>query len=229
MALQGPAYPSMGAGSPQLSEMDVKQIAAPRRAQRIMYDMGITTIGQLLATPVHELMSQWSFAEQSFSRLQKQLVQLVFPQADPLGHAVNYSSYPAMVASVVKPAIPNRRTAQIILARLGSEGKPQTLAALGETYSITRERVRQIEQVGMEQLKAAATRRRMVRFWKEVWAILESWKRPYPVSRLAKSVALRMGWSEPPPVRSLQRLLELHANLEHDGAGNVWTKTPGSE
>ncbi|MCE5279892.1 MAG: sigma factor-like helix-turn-helix DNA-binding protein [Planctomycetaceae bacterium] len=227
--LQAPAYPSMAEPSPPLREMSVTQLAAPRRAQRIMLDLGITTIGQLLDTPVRNLMSQWSFAEQSFARLQQQLVRLMFPQADPGSHEVDYASYAAMVASIIKPAISNRRMAQIVQARLGSEGKPQTLAALGRTYDITRERVRQIEQVGMEQLKAATTRRRMARFWKEVWTILESWKRPYPISRLAKSLATRMAWSEPPPVRSLQRLLELHAELERDSDGNVWTKGSACE
>ncbi len=56
------------------------------------------------------------------------------------------------ILAVLKP-----RQQEVIIKRYGLDGaKPQTLAQIGESFSITRERVRQIEEASLERIKKDA-------------------------------------------------------------------------
>ena len=48
----------------------------------------------------------------------------------------------------------DRRQRYIIIRRFGLDGaKPQTLEAIGQTFDLTRERIRQLELVALQSLK----------------------------------------------------------------------------
>ncbi len=214
-------------GSPPcpLQDVSISEIAPPKRAARALKNMKIMTVGQLLAAPIEALMSQWSFGKLSISAMQASLYQLLFPtkrsrDASP----VSYSSFQEMVTSFIGSVIQKDRTTVVLIERLGLEGRRTTLAALGARFGITRERVRQIEAGGLEILASPPNRRKLHRFWDEVWAILKTWVKPYPADRLAESIRKRFGWKEAPNVKPLCRILKLHPNIAIDGDGNVAMK-----
>jgi len=63
---------------------------------------------------------------------------------------------PINVVNEILEIIPNGRTKEVIVRRFGlSDGRRHTLEAIGQDHGITRERVRQIEESGLNALKHA--------------------------------------------------------------------------
>jgi len=62
--------------------------------------------------------------------------------------------------------IPNERARKIIARRFGlADGQRHTLEAIGKDYGITRERVRQIEENGLEALRRPAALKKIQPFF----------------------------------------------------------------
>jgi len=216
---------SPGTPSCPLKDVSVWEIAPPRRAARALKKINITTVGQLLATPIETLMSQWSFGKLSMGGVQDALCRLLFPaEAGQETSPVNYSSFETMVISFTDLVVPKHRTAIVLIERLGLWGKSTTLATLGLRFGITRERIRQIQVGGFNILASPPNRRRLRRFWEEVWAILEPAAQPYPVFRIAEGLKDRFGWEELPPTKPLARILKCHPDITIDRQNNVSIK-----
>lgn len=209
-----PGYP--------LKDVSVWEIAPPMRAARALRKINITTVGQLLATPIETLMSQWSFGRLSMAAIQDALCRLLFPAE--AGQPVNYSSFETMVISFTELVVPKHRTAIVLIERLALRGKSTTLATLGMRFGITRERIRQIEVGGFKILASPPNQRKLRRFWEEVWAILEPAAEPYSVFSIAESLRNRFGWEKVPPAKPLARILECHPDITIDRQNNVSIK-----
>jgi len=65
------------------------------------------------------------------------------------------SHYQTICQTLVKDLTP--RTKEILMRRFGLRGAdPETLESIGEKYGITRERIRQIEEYGLKQMRERA-------------------------------------------------------------------------
>lgn len=223
--LRSPYRLRPGTPSCPLKDVSVWEIAPPKRAARALRKINITTVGQLLATPIETLMSQWSFGKLSIGVVQNALCQLLFPaETGQDTSPVNYSSFETMVISFTDLVVPKHRTAIVLIERLALRGKPTTLATLGMRFGITRERIRQIEVGGFKILASPPNRRKLRRFWEEVWAILEPAAEPYPVFRIAEGLRNRFGWELVPPAKPLARILKCHPDITIDRQNNVSIK-----
>ncbi len=220
--LRSPYHLSPGTPSCPLEDVSVWEIAPPKRADRALRNIKITTLGQLLATPIETLMSQWSFGKLSIGIIQDALCQLLFPaKAGEDSSPVDYSSFEKMLISFTDLVVPKHRTAIVLIERLGLRGKSTTLATLGMRFGITRERIRQIEASGFNTFVSPPNRRKLRRFWEEVWAILEPADAPCPVFRIAEDLRDRFGWEEVPPAKPLARILRLHPEITVDRQNNA--------
>jgi len=225
--LRSPYRPSPGTVTCPLKDVSVWEIAPPPRAARTLRNLNIKTVGQLLATSIEDLMSQWSFGRLSIANVQDALCRLLL-QAGPAEDQspMSYSSFESMVVSYTELVVPNRRAAIIAIERLGLYGKPATLVTLGMRFGITRERIRQIEADGIGILASPPNWKRLYRFWEEVWAMLQPAGKPYPLVRLAESIRKRFGWEEAPPIKPLVHILQLHPNVAIvDDGREITTRT----
>ena len=220
--LRSPYRLSPGTPSCPLKDVSVWEIAPPMRAAKALRNINITTVGQLLATPIETLMSQWSFGRLSMAAVQDALCQLLFPAE--AGQPVNYSSFETMVISFTELVVPKHRTAIVLIERLALRGKSTTLATLGMRFGITRERIRQIEVGAFKIMASPPNRRKLRRFWEEVWAILEPEDEPYPIFRIAGGLRKRFGWQEMPPAKPLAWILKCHPEITIDRQKNVSIK-----
>ena len=212
--LRSPCRPFPGTATCPLKDVSVLEIAPPSRAARVLRNLSIKTVGQLLAAPIEDLMSQWSFGRLSIANVQGSICRLLFPAGPAEDQSpIKYSSFESMVISFTELVMPNRRAAIIVIERLGLYGKPATLVVLGMRFGITRERIRQIEADGVSILASPPNWRRLYRFWEEVWAVLQPVGKPYPLVRLAESIRKRFGWEEAPPIKPLVHILQLHPNV----------------
>lgn len=220
--LRSPYHLSPGTSSCPLKDVSVWEIAPPKRAARALRNINITTVGQLLATPIEALMSQWSFGRLSMEVIQEALCRLLFPvKGDQDKSPLDYSSFERMVISLTEVVLPKCRTAIVLIERLGLRGKCPTLASLGVRFGISRERIRQIQVAGINILASPPNRRKLRRFWEEVWAILEPAVEPYSVFRVAESLRKRFGWQELPPAKPLAEILKLHPEIAIDRQNDV--------
>ena len=195
-------------------EISVQDLDLPSRAAGPMTALRIRTIGDLLATRRTDLLAQRRFGEISLMRIQRELLDLLFPRYVGDGKAGGLGSFKAMVRCFVQRAIGDDRKARLALGRLapGSE-RPKPLREFGQRHGLSRERIRQIVNDALARLRKPAVLATLNPFWIELCAILESWRRPIPLFRLADTLCRRLGWPKAPSGAALGRLLALNGRL----------------
>ena len=195
-------------------EISVQDLDLPSRAAGPMKALQIRTVGDLLATRRTNLLAQRRFGEISLRRVQRELLDVLFPKYVGDGRANGPASFESMVRSFVERTIKDGRKARLALGRLapGLE-HPRPLREFGQRHGLSRERIRQIANDALTRLRKPAVLATLNPFWAEVCAILESWGRPIPLFRLADALCRRLGWPEAPPGAALGRLLALNEGL----------------
>lgn len=199
-------------------DVSVAELDISDRAANTFRRLRIHTIGRLVSTPFIKLLSQWNFGVVSLESAQQELYRILFVGSGPHEHVgVDFSSFDRMVRSFIRTCIERERMQSILIGRLGlPDGRRESLAALGARYGISRERVRQLAEIGMALLARPPRLRKLTPFWREVWEALNPPGRTRAVSALARDLQDRLDWAETPPTGSVGLLLPLHAKVRVD-------------
>jgi len=198
----------------KVRDVSIHDLDLPSRAMRPLVKMKIQNVEQLLAISRLEMLSQRRMGEISLVRVREELYDLLFPEYIGEGQIKKIGSFAEMVKRYVEQVIPDRRKSKLTLGRLApTKERPQPLKSFGEQLDLSRERIRQIVDDALQRLRKPAKLMLLNSFWKEVWAVLESWQRPIQVSRLASGLERRLKWKTVPPAGALRRLFKLHPGL----------------
>jgi len=213
-ALDRPFGGSAGPDQRQVRHVNVDALDLPTRVVDALRRLKVKTVEQLVAARRADLLAQPRMGEVSLKRIQEELWELLFPPYVGDGDLGRLATFAEMVAEFVHRAIPEKRKAAIVLGRLQpSAERPSSLNDLGVRHSLSRERVRQITDDALARLAKPAKLRLLRPFWKELWAILESWQRPIALERLSEGLRRRLHWQVAPGRAALRRFLQLHSGL----------------
>jgi len=197
----------------------VLELALNGRAARAMESLGIQTVGDLLLIPAQRLLDQWGFGPTTLNAVYAELRRLLLG-ADK-GEGVDLSSFSALVRSLIGMTTADARDIDVLEKRLGlAEGGVWSLSKLGHKYGVTRERIRQIEQTGLETMSQRSRRTVLVDFWDDVFGVIDAAPgRRCDLAYLALELTRRYNWSAAPNLRVFGRIIQLRREVIVDFRG----------
>lgn len=134
---------------------------------------------------------------------------------NPLSKDIPYGNFEQLVDALLLNQVKRERDGRILKGRLGFlDGRKWTLEELGYREKITRERVRQIEEKYISNLKKPKTLSRLDRFWHAVDDVLISRGGVCCVREIANALEKRWGWQNLPSDEELASLLGLTPQYE---------------
>ena len=199
------------------------ELALNGRAYKALDSLGIRTIGELLTTPVERLLDQWGFGPTSLDILHAELRRLLLGEGHPSREAVDLSSFKSLVRDLIRKTSDDPRDLDVLEKRLAADDDGiWSLGKLAEKYGLTRERIRQIEATGLENMSLRARREAYEGFWTEVFDLIGEPGQMTELRRLGTEVAERFKWPEPPHPKAFAKVVELRPELRVDRkAGTV--------
>jgi hypothetical protein len=134
---------------------------------------------------------------------------------NPLSKDIPYGNFEQLIDELLLNQVKRERDGRILRGRLGFlDGRKWTLEELGYREKITRERVRQIEEKYISNLKKLKTLRRLDRFWHAVDDVLISNGGVCCVREIANALEKSWGWQNLPSDEELASLLGLAPQYE---------------
>jgi hypothetical protein len=126
----------------------------------------------------------------------------------------SYSSFSRMVEAFVETVCDDKRDRVIILHRIGLiDNSKTTFDEIGETFGLTRERVRQICQKILDKLKSPFRLKKLSRFWAALFETLKLSGGACLLTEMSSGIAERLEWNEEPGIIPLTSVLKLHNKL----------------
>lgn len=142
------------AAPPWLAERLFSSINLTVRLDNVILNLGLTTIGDLATQTLPELLRERNFGRTSvkdlMSSLEYALLEGPFTVANKLDDASGVPLLTSIRRSLLKCG---GREADIVRRRMGLDAAAETLQQIGDSYGLTRERVRQIESKVIKRLQ----------------------------------------------------------------------------
>ena len=201
----------------------VQRLNLPVRANAALAELRINTIGELLAADPERILSLPNLGHTSLDSIWAE-VRFYLMQANGLMRLprVRTESFDEMIASFFTLVLPDERDRTIVRRRLGLDGgKRPTLKQLGTQLSLTRERVRQLEQNSLALLDNTRALSHLAVFWTAVSEHLAAQGGADDAPTLSESIAARLGWPASPPPKALASLIDLHPDFSASKGGTV--------
>ena len=135
-----------GAAPPWLAKKNLDELNLTVRLANVFRNMGVVQVVDLSRYTLTELLGVPNFGQTSARHLVEILRHELATGPRDLQQAVERPNSPTLLAAV-RQSLLNlaERERDIIHRRMGLDCPPETLAQIGESYGITRERIRQIE------------------------------------------------------------------------------------
>ncbi|MEA3497194.1 MAG: sigma factor-like helix-turn-helix DNA-binding protein, partial [Bacteroidota bacterium] len=141
--------------------------------------MGIEIVGEIMLTPGAALLKRKNFGKNCLNELKDVVRSLCLTGSAMLVSSndetasdiisIDYSSYESMVSNFIEQVEKKKRNQDLFKERLCFEGgKVPTLEELGQTFGITRERVRQIFKKIGQKLERKANIEKLFHFWERL-------------------------------------------------------------
>ena len=142
------------AAPPWLAERDFETMDLPVRVSNVFINMNLTRVGDLASLSLASLLGLPNFGRKSvrdlLARLEKALEEGPFSVEAKIDDAADLPLLSAIRRSLLDYG---ERERDIIRRRMGLDAPAETLQQIGETYAVTRERVRQIEAKTVRRLR----------------------------------------------------------------------------
>jgi hypothetical protein len=203
----------------------VHELSLNGRANKTLDALGIKTIGALLTTPVEHLLEQWGFGPTSLDVVHTELKRFLLPDEPPVKEVrVDYSSFEALVRSLIALTTDEPRDVDVLEKRLGlGEEGLWSLGKLGEKYGLTRERIRQVEATGLAAMSLRARREVFADFWRVVFGIVREAGRRCDLSYLAAELTRRLNWPKVPHRKVFFKIMALRPEFNVDKRAGTLT------
>ena len=194
------------------AEVRLSDIVLSVRTASVLDCLGYKTIGDILFVPGARLLEQKNFGRKSLRELQDAIGKVVLPENNQSGgraEQLDYSSYSTLIESFVGHCL-EKRNQELVSRRLCFQtGKSPTLEQLGEQFSITRERARQILKKGYRTLKIKINLNLLKEFREDIEHIVTSGGGLISLGNLSLALQKKYGWPRPPHPPALEQLLLL--------------------
>jgi len=217
----GGSMANLGAGDLHESyrpAASIHELTLNTRAVKVLEALGIRTVGELLTTPQETLMDQWGFGPATLHAVHGELERLILSREPLRQQAADFSSFSALAASLIRATTIEPRNADILEKRLGVGGGYWSLGKLGNSYGLTRERIRQIETVELRKMSMRAQREAFADFWRAVLEILRNAGQRCDLAHMARQLTARYKWQDcPADHQGFAKLMALNPALRVDG------------
>lgn len=207
----------------------VATLGLPHRAEVACLAGGIETVGQLLCTPYTAFLKSGKRGTVALAATQQVLLTHLKernglgPTEDPL----NMASFEDFTEAVMRRCITRERPREILRHRIGVDsGSPSTLEQVGMRYGLTRERVRQIEAVGLRELASARAQGLLGPALTVIRAFFSECGGIAFATEAADGLAERFSWRATPGPSVLVGLMEACDHRYHVTANRVQTEHP---
>ena len=131
----------------------IERLAMSGRVRRAVAGKGITSLGQLLLTPGGKLIGQNRLGYGTLTKTRSLVDEFLNHSMKCLPRKeVDLRTPDGFLLSLVQPVIGKERERRVLLERMGWRSEPRTLDELAQEFGLTRERIRQIEQVALTKL-----------------------------------------------------------------------------
>ena len=182
---------------------------------------GVRSVGELLLTPHDQLRGANRLSGASLATLQALVKEFLCGPPEHVPQKVDYSTPEGFLASLVAPVLSDERQRRIFLNRIGWRGPRPTLAALGEEYGVSRERIRQIEKKAQKKLTHWRARSALAPLHDLVCSLLSEHSRPLSIAFICQRLQDRCKWPRPFKRLALKKLLPAFPDLKLVGEEHV--------
>jgi hypothetical protein len=178
------------------------------RAKKILKKMKISRIGQVLLTPVPTFLAEKNFGRKSLRELRSVIRETIFSENHVNMKRTDFSSYQAMIGSVLTNSHIASKNQRVLALRLLPEGRKQTtLQEIGDEFSLSRERIRQILKKGFRQIQHPKRRAMLEEFWEAIREIMVQGGGMIELEELADNLQEIFRWKEPVNPTALKSLM----------------------
>jgi hypothetical protein len=180
------------------TELSIANLDISVRTGKVLKQMKISRIGQVLLTPVPTFLAEKNFGRKSLHELRGIIRQTVLAGKNDNTKKTDFSSFKAMVESVLANCKMPSRNQRVLALRILPEGRKQTtLQEIGVEFSLTRERIRQILKKGFRQLQHPRRRAMLEEFWEAIREIMAQGGGLIELEELAENLQEIFGWKDP--------------------------------
>ena len=187
--------------------LPVASLGLPARANTACKSLGVVSLGELLLTFAREVTDMQNCGMSTLESARNTIEGVLLDEM--LAITVDTSSYSLFLESVFSPVLPDSRTRDIVLARIGADGEVLTLQELAGRHGITKERVRQIEKTARERLLLLDSQIRLDPLRGLLCNTLSVLKGAASLETIGKALASQFVWSTVPPCRVVETLVSL--------------------
>jgi hypothetical protein len=195
-----------------------------RRTEReqVLTAAGIRSLGELLLAPHGRLTGPGKLSSSALAWLRSLVKEfLCGSPPDDVPRKVDYSTPESFLTSLLAPVLGDERQRRVFLERSGWRGPRPTLAALGEEYGVSRERIRQIEKKAQRKLVQWRAAVALAPLHDFVRSLLSGHSRPLSIAFICQRLQDQHKWPRPMRRPTLKKLLPAFPDLKLVGEEHV--------
>ncbi len=194
-----------------------------RRTEReqVLTAAGIRSLGELLLTPHGRLTGPGKLTTSALIWLRTLVKEFLCGPPPDVPRKVDYSTPEKFLASLLAPVLSDERQRRVFLERSGWRGPRPTLAALGEEYGVSRERIRQIEKKAQRKLVQWRAGIALAPLHDFVCSLLSGHSRPLSIAFICQRLQDQHKWPRPIRRPTLKKLLPAFPDLKLVGEEHV--------
>lgn len=213
----GRPIPDLAAGELHPSyhpECPIDQLAFSKHVKQVFAERHITSLGELLLTPGLELTKSNRFREGALRQTQAHVDEyLLYSFHGSSTTELDWSTHDGFLLSLVGPVIVDTRQRQVLLERMGWQSASRTLKALGHEFGLTRERIRQIENAGMNRLLHWRSVAVLKPLHDLILAAMEELSPLASFRAMGGQLQQRLGWDRPLSEKLLAKIVSIFKDL----------------
>ncbi len=198
------------------AQVKLSDIPLSTRTSNTLYNQHITIVGEVMLTPLSELLAWKNFGKKSINELKEVILSLCLTGSyspynekdNPI--VINLSSYEDMVSSFTAVCVKKKRNQELFQKKFCFQTeKIPTLEELGQVFGITRERVRQIVNKGVRKFKHRVNMNKLEHFWEKIDRAVTSGGGIIHLGALPSVLQENFNWPTAPHPLALGQLLNL--------------------
>ena len=198
------------------AEVKFKDIPLSTRTSNALRNQCVIMVGEIMLTSYSELRAWKNFGKKSINELKEIVLSLCLTgsyspyneEDEPI--VIDYSSYENMVSCFTAFCVKNKRNQELFKKKFCFQtDKIPTLEELGQSFGITRERVRQILNKGIRKFKHRVNMDKLEHFWERIDRAVTSGGGLIHLGALPSVLREKFNWPSAPYPLALGQLLNL--------------------
>lgn len=198
------------------AKIKFSDIPLSTRTSNALHNQRITIVGEVMLTPYSALWVWKNFGRKSINELKEVALSLCLTGSytphneEDESIVIDFSSYEGMVSSFTAVCVKQKRNQELFQKRFCFRTeKIPTLEKLGQTFGITRERVRQILNKGGRKFKHRVNMDKLKLFWERIDQVVASGGGVIHLGALPSVLQETFNWPTAPSPLALGQLLNL--------------------